>query len=275
MAARRNGSRHLEASMTAVAPKKSARAVADLSGGTIIATVEIAAPPDRVFRALTDPEEIVRWWGSPETYRTTEWVADLRVGGRWRAGGRAADGRPFAVEGEFVEVDPPRKLVQTWKADWDGGHVTSLTYRLEPIPGGTRVTVRHEGFGGRPEAAQGHTQGWEAVLAWLERHVAGAAPTRYFLCRLLPPRPTFARDMTEAEGRVMQEHAAYWAGMLQRGTAVVFGPVADPKGAWGVGIVGVQSDADVRALEAGDPAILSGLGFRYEILPMLRAVVRP
>jgi uncharacterized protein YndB with AHSA1/START domain len=254
--------------------KAAARAVADLSQGTIIATVEIAAPAERVFQSLTDPDELVRWWGSPEAYRTTEWVADLRPGGRWRAGGRGADGSTFAVEGEFVEIDPPRKLVQTWKPDWDGGHVTTITYRLESIPGGTRVTVRHEGFAGRPQSAEGHTSGWEQVLSWLQRHLSGAAPTRYFLCRLIPPRPTFAQDMSDAERAMMQQHVAYWTGMAERGIAVVFGPVADPKGGWGVGIIAVQDEGDVRALERDDPAIKSGRGFRYEVLPMVQAVVR-
>jgi uncharacterized protein YndB with AHSA1/START domain len=67
--------------------KSRARAVADPGGGRILGVVEIAAPAARVFRALTSGDEIVRWWGSPETYRTTEWVADVRPGGRWRAGG--------------------------------------------------------------------------------------------------------------------------------------------------------------------------------------------
>lgn len=70
--------------------KQVARAVADVTGGTIIATVEIAAPPERVFAAIST-DEITKWWGSPATYQTTEWTAELRVGGRWRSRGRSAD----------------------------------------------------------------------------------------------------------------------------------------------------------------------------------------
>jgi uncharacterized protein YciI len=55
---------------------------------------------------------------------------------------------------------------------------------------------------------------------------------------------------------------------LHEGTAIVFGPVADPKGAWGVGIVRAADEAAVHALEASDPAIQSKRGFRYEVLPM-------
>lgn len=249
------------------------RAVADLTEGTILATVDIEAPADRVFRALTS-DEITQWWGSPDTYRVTGWTADVRPGGRWRSEGVGADGVPFSVEGEFLEVVPARKLVQTWKAAWDGGNVTTITFQLEPIEGGTRLTLWHKGFSGRPESCQGHTQGWERVLGWLTRYVAPAAPAeRYFLCRLLPPRPTFAQDMNADEAELMKRHGAYLTGLLQHGKVVVFGPVGDPKGAWGVVIMRGASDKDVNALLDADPTILSKSGFRYEVLPMMRAVL--
>jgi hypothetical protein len=100
------------------------------------------------------------------------------------------------------------------------------------------------------------------------------AELRYFLLRLLPPRPTFMQDMNAEEMAMMGEHVVYWTGHLQAGTAVVFGPVADPKGGWGVAIVRAADEAAVAALTAGDPAIRSGRGLRYEVLPMPRAVVR-
>jgi len=72
------------------------RAVADLAEGTILATVEIGAPIENVFRALTS-DEISQWWGSPEMYRVTKWTGDLRPGGQWRSDGVGADGAPFSV----------------------------------------------------------------------------------------------------------------------------------------------------------------------------------
>jgi uncharacterized protein YndB with AHSA1/START domain len=251
------------------------RAIADVTSGTLLATVEIAATPERVFRALTTPDELVRWWGSDELYRTKEWTCDLRVGGAWRAQGEGADGRPFTVSGEYLDVDPPRKLVQTWKPDWDGGHVTTITYVLEPVDGGTRVTVRHEGFAGRAESCRAHGAGWQRVLGWLLGHLAGApAPERFFLLRLLGPRPTFPADATPDELSLMREHVGYWTGQLQAGRAIVFGPVADPEGTWGLGVVRVPDEATVTELLAGDPVIRSQRGFRYETLPMVRALVR-
>ena len=133
-----------------------ARAIADVSTGVILATVSIAAPPERVFRAITEPGEIVRWWGSDELYRTTNHVADLRPGGAWRSEGKGADGTPFAVEGEFILVEPPHRLSMSWKPGWDGGNVTTVTYLLEPTETGTRLTLRHEGFADRAEPCRDH-----------------------------------------------------------------------------------------------------------------------
>jgi uncharacterized protein len=96
----------------------------------------------------------------------------------------------------------------------------------------------------------------------------------YFFCRLVPPRPSFAQDMNEAERRVMQEHVVYWTGFAKKGNAVLFGPVADPKGPWGLGVFEVENEAELKSLIAGDPAIVAGIGAHYETYPMPRAVVR-
>jgi uncharacterized protein YciI len=97
---------------------------------------------------------------------------------------------------------------------------------------------------------------------------------KYFLLRLLAPRPTFASDMTPAEVKVMQEHAAYLKAFVEKGTVIVMGPVLDPVGSWGLAVLEADSEEEVRAIIGKDPTVLSGLGFRYEVLPMLRAVVR-
>lgn len=96
---------------------------------------------------------------------------------------------------------------------------------------------------------------------------------KYFLCRLLPPRPTFAQDMNEREAKVMRDHVAYWTDLAEKGTVLLFGPVADPKGGWGVGILATDTEEEVRSLTANDPAMLAALGTRYEILPMPRLVI--
>jgi uncharacterized protein len=65
----------------------------------------------------------------------------------------------------------------------------------------------------------------------------------YFLYRLIPPRPSFARDMTEAEATIMQEHFAYWLGLLEQRKVVVVGPVLDPKGTYGIALLEVEDEA--------------------------------
>jgi len=124
--------------------KAGARAVSDLVDGCVIARVEIAAPPERVFQTLSSPE-IVDWWVNPGVFDTREWAGDVRVGGRWRASGMGR-GKPYTLEGEFLEVDPPRKLVHTWHGVGAPGAHSTVTYILEPIPGGTRLTVNHSGI---------------------------------------------------------------------------------------------------------------------------------
>ena len=98
---------------------------------------------------------------------------------------------------------------------------------------------------------------------------------KYFFCKLLPPRSDFVQTMTADEGLLMQEHAAYWKRVMDRGLTAAFGLVADPAGAFGVGILTLPDDGDARALTLGDPTIKANVGFSYQIYPMPRAVTRP
>ena len=97
---------------------------------------------------------------------------------------------------------------------------------------------------------------------------------RFFFCRLVPPRPSFALDMQPEELAAMQRHVGYWTALLARGTALVFGPVADPAGPWGLGVLRVREGESLDAFIDGDPAIQAGIGLRYETLPMMKAVAR-
>lgn len=135
----------------------------------------IDAPPERVFRALTDPEEVPAWWGVPGAYRTTEAEIDLRVGGRYRFTGTSERLGTFEVGGEYREIDPPRRLVYTWNPGWDDGAEGSVvTLSLEPRDGGTLLRVEHTAFRTR-SARDDHATGWPAVVASLAAHVQGDA----------------------------------------------------------------------------------------------------
>jgi uncharacterized protein YndB with AHSA1/START domain len=256
-----------------------ARSLADVGARMVMASVDVAAPPERVFEALAS-EEIAKWWGDPAVYVTTAARADVRPGGRWRCDGVGADGVAFYVEGEYLVVERPHRLVCTWEPAWAPEERTKIHYTLEAIEGGTRVTLRHEGFTSA-EQCQQHGDGWEMVLGWLSRHFPGdrEAGRSYWMIRLLPPRPSFMMDMNADERAMMMAHAVYWRGLMAQGMAVAFGPVAAPDGGFGLGVlelplIGDDAKKKLVEIEAADPAVAGGRGLRYEVLPMVRGVVR-
>jgi uncharacterized protein YndB with AHSA1/START domain len=80
----------------------------------IVSEIQIAAPPERVFQALVDPAQVVKWWGQKGVYQCKKFQADLRVGGKWQSSGLDGQGHGFEVAGEYLEIDPPRLLSSTW-----------------------------------------------------------------------------------------------------------------------------------------------------------------
>jgi uncharacterized protein YciI len=96
----------------------------------------------------------------------------------------------------------------------------------------------------------------------------------YFLNKLIPPRPTFHQDMTEVEGEVMQEHVAYWQDLANRKIAIIFGPVLDPIGVYGIAIIETDDESIVEDICRNDPAIKAQIGFRSEHYPIPHAILR-
>ena len=94
-----------------------------------------------------------------------------------------------------------------------------------------------------------------------------------YCVRLLPQRPSFPADITPQEGEAMQRHVGYWSSLAQAGHALLFGPVADPKGSWGLGVIEAEDEAALRGMLGQDPVILAALGFQHEVLPMPRGVI--
>ncbi len=94
-----------------------------------------------------------------------------------------------------------------------------------------------------------------------------------FVFRLLAPRPTFALDMTDDERTVMAEHAAHWQPLIDSGQMVVFGPVLDVTGSWGLGVVEADDEAQLRAFAARDPVVTTQTA-HYEI-GTLAGFIRP
>jgi len=131
----------------------------------VTASVEIAAPPERVFAFLVDPAAIVRWMGERP-------ALDPRPGGDF-----ALDVRGAPVRGEYLVVEPPHRVVLSW--GYEGSQrlppgASTVEVRLVPIPGGTRVELEHRDLPG-PEVA-GHAEGWTHYLARLAGAGAGGDP---------------------------------------------------------------------------------------------------
>jgi uncharacterized protein YciI len=93
---------------------------------------------------------------------------------------------------------------------------------------------------------------------------------KYFFLKLIAPRTTFQNDMTDEERVIMQKHVEYWKPYIDDGTVIVLGPVFDPKGVYGMAVIGVEDNDQLDNLVKHDPA--NGLN-HYEIYPM-RAVTR-
>jgi uncharacterized protein YciI len=95
-----------------------------------------------------------------------------------------------------------------------------------------------------------------------------------FVFRLKPPRPTFALDLSDEEREIMGRHAAHWKPYVDSGQMVVFGPILDDTGSWGLGVLEADDEDEVRAFALRDPAVTSGTA-AMEFGKMLAGVVRP
>jgi uncharacterized protein len=80
--------------------------------------------------------------------------------------------------------------------------------------------------------------------------------------------------MTDEEREIMRRHAAYWQPFVDSGQMVVFGPVLDSTGSWGLGVVEFDDEDILRAFAAGDPVVTTGTA-SIEIGRMLAGFVRP
>ena len=140
----------------------------------VVSEIEIAAPPQRVFRALIDREQALQW-GTNDAFEMTLWEMDVRPGGKWRFVSKerkgAGAGKDFDHHGEIVEIDPPRLLSYSWFANWhpDPAHPTLVRWELIPTKAGTRLIVTHSGLAALPGACQGYSQGWPGLVEQLKK----------------------------------------------------------------------------------------------------------
>ena len=143
----------------------------------IVSEIQVTAPPDRVFRALSDAGELQRWFGSPEC-PLKFWKMDAHVGGRYsyatEQGSIVVNGvSQFECHGEILECDPPRLLVYTWIGNWhdDPKSATIVRWELTPTGKGTHVRVTHSGLSNLPVARRDYSGGWPEVVQMLKKFV--------------------------------------------------------------------------------------------------------
>lgn len=137
---------------------------------TIVEEITIRASADRVFTALTSPEERVKWWGAEGRFKTTHVESDLRPGGKWLMRGIGVGGRPFIIQGVYREVLRPSVLSFTWLPSWqEDARETIVRFDLEVGDGVTTVRVTHTGL--NTERSRDQHRGWPDILGWLKRFV--------------------------------------------------------------------------------------------------------
>lgn len=129
--------------------------------------IRVEASPETIFPFFTDPVKAVQWMGESATL-------DPRPGGVYTV----TMSNQWVALGEFVEVDPPRRVVFTW--GWEGDEAAtppgSSTVEIDLIPDGDATLVRLVHSGLPNEAAAGHRDGWENFLPRLAAVATGRDP---------------------------------------------------------------------------------------------------
>ena len=138
----------------------------------------IAARPSIVFEALTTAEGIRAWFG-PDDLPVILAEIDARVGGAYRVRFQTHDGQQHEAFGEYLEVDPPRRLVMSWRYASGGepeeaGRTSRLEIEVAAFEGGSELTLTHADL--RNAASQvSHENGWTGSLAKLVRNFGATA----------------------------------------------------------------------------------------------------
>jgi uncharacterized protein YndB with AHSA1/START domain len=135
----------------------------------------LSTPRERVFDALTRPEDLGTWWG-PRGFTTPEIELDVRVGGRYRFTMQPPDGDRFHLSGEFLEVDRPSRLAYTfcWEEPAPDDRETVVTLTLDVVPQGTELAVAQGAFATEERLAL-HRGGWSDSLDKLAALLDGGA----------------------------------------------------------------------------------------------------
>jgi uncharacterized protein YndB with AHSA1/START domain len=141
----------------------------------LVCEIDIAAPPQRVFQALTDEAQLMRWFSGDASCPVKFWKFDPRKGGKYHyhtgKATHAVNGvTEFDCQGEILEFDPPRVLAYTWVGNWhdDKSLKTIVRYDLTATPTGTHIKVTHSGLATEEVCRNDYANGWPGVLSNLK-----------------------------------------------------------------------------------------------------------
>ena len=130
----------------------------------------INGKPEQVFKAWTDPQKIVRWFGPQQTLLdTVKAELDVRVGGKFWVSFNTDDGDFHKVGGTYREVFPHERLQFSWAWHSTPERESLVTVALRPDGAATMLTLTHEQFFDQA-ARDGHERGWTGTLDRLERY---------------------------------------------------------------------------------------------------------
>ena len=138
---------------------------------TVKLSSSVQAPPQRVFEAMTDPNQVADWWG-PEGFTCPEVIFDVSVGGAYRIAMQPPEGELFHLVGEYVEVSPPSRLAYTfrWEPPDPDDQETLARLTLRERGGATEIELTHGPFATEARREL-HEAGWTDTLARLARHL--------------------------------------------------------------------------------------------------------
>jgi uncharacterized protein YndB with AHSA1/START domain len=125
------------------------------------------ASVERVFKAWTDANQLGQWF-APSDDCTTKASVDLRINHEYRIAITHNGGNVSTILGTYRLIDPPNKLVYTWRWEGSSSNDTLVTVDFAPEGEATKVTVTHEQFA-NTEDRDKHAEGWNAGLSRLER----------------------------------------------------------------------------------------------------------
>lgn len=136
----------------------------------------LRAPRSVVFRALTEPQELTKWWG-PDGFTIPSVESDLRPGGGYRIAMQPPDGDLFHLVGEFVEFDPPERLSYTfrWEDPDPDDRETVVTLSLREAGGTWTEVLLSQGDFATEQRQALHQEGWAQSLSKLEELMSSAA----------------------------------------------------------------------------------------------------